>query len=139
MIGELFSNQILADAFAEMPKNFLLIIDDVDVLFLRRMKKCGDTLMFSGLFNALGGWLTSDGVITIMTTNCVSKLNKALTRCGLVHWRFYFRPPDDEQLERLFKSFFPCAEKQNVEQFVNTVNERQYNVKGVKVKYIATF
>lgn len=136
--GASFSNQMLADAFAEMPKNALLVIEDIDVLFVRRTKKRGDTLTFSGLLNALDGVLASDDVITIMTTNRVEKLDEALIRGGRVDRRFYFGPPDDEQLESLFKSFYPGAQERVIEQFVKTVNEREGKVKGVNVKSIAT-
>lgn len=136
--GASFSNQMLADAFNEMPKNALLVIEDVDVLFVRRTKKRGDTLTFSGLLNALDGVLASDDVITIMTTNRVDRLDEALIRGGRVDRRFYFGPPNNEQLGSLFKSFYPGAEERLVKKFVKKVNAREGKVKGVKIKSIAT-
>lgn len=122
MANSKFSNQALGDALSDMPENALIVLEDVDALFTKRKSK--SNLTFSGLLNALDGVMSADGVITIMTTNHIEKLDEALLRGGRVDRRFYFGPPEDAQLASLFRTFYPHANESVIQEFVKKVSER---------------
>lgn len=120
-----FSNQALGDAFSNMPPNALLVLEDVDALFNEdRSNKVDNEVTFSGLLNALDGLVSVEGMITVMTTNHIERLEKALIRGGRVDRRFKFSLPDDKQLMKLFRSFYPDSEDGTVEMFVKKVRSR---------------
>ena len=123
MTHEKFSNQALGDAFSSIPnKRSILVIEDVDSLFnSNRESKMGNSLSFSGLLNALDGMMSSDDILTILTTNFPSKLDKALTRGGRVDRRFYFGPPSSDQMVKFFLSFYPDESKEMQLKFIKKV------------------
>lgn len=123
MTNSSFSNQILGDALGQIPANAMIVLEDVDALFNEdRKNDQGASLTFSGLLNALDGLLSADGVITVMTTNYIERLDKALIRGGRVDRRFCFARPTNDQLYALFSSFYPGAAEAIVRKFVDGVN-----------------
>lgn len=123
MTNDRFSDQILADALSTLPRRALLVIEDVDALFKNRVSK-SKSLTFSGVLNALDGLMSTDGVITVMTTNHIERLDQALLRAGRVDRQFYFRPPNQEDIGKLFKSFYPDASTDTVCKFVTNIENR---------------
>lgn len=126
MTDSTFSNQMLADAFTGLPKNkALLVLEDVDALFNEKRKsEFSNSFTFSGLLNALDGFLSTDGVLTVMTTNHVDRLDEALMRAGRVDRRFFFGHPSRSQIENLFLTFFPDAASALPGRFADAVLER---------------
>lgn len=105
-------NTQLLDALRFMPKKAMLVIEDIDALFNKeRQSKSSEKkqLTFSGLLNALDGLVSSEGAVTVMTTNHIEKLDPALVRAGRVDRKFEFKPPTYEQVAALFQSFYPDA------------------------------
>lgn len=120
-----FSNQMLGDALAEIPENALLVLEDVDSLFNEdRKSEDGGSLTFSGMLNALDGFMSADGVLTVMTTNHADKLDAALTRGGRVDRRFVFAKPVQTQVAKLFRNFYPDAKPEVAEEFARIVFAR---------------
>ncbi|KAI0561537.1 Mitochondrial chaperone BCS1 [Gracilaria domingensis] len=131
-----FSNQRLFDALRQIPSNALLVLEDVDSLFNEdRSSKATPSLTFSGMLNALDGIASSDGVITVMTTNHMERLESALIRGGRVDRRFYFDWPSERQLQRLFLSYYKDAPKELAAEFSHAVFERR---EGIEARSIAT-
>lgn len=106
-------NLQLQRALAQLSKNAMIVLEDVDVLFNRdRDGTTQSPLTFSGLLNALDGLVSEDGVLTVLTTNHIDRLDPALIRAGRVDRRFKFDAPDRQQIIELFKSYYPkCDEK----------------------------
>ncbi|CDF40203.1 unnamed protein product [Chondrus crispus] len=120
-----FSNQDLAQALTVIPANALLVLEDVDALFNKdRTSAEAPNLSFSSFLNALDGLISADGVITVMTTNHIAKLDSALIRGGRVDRRFHFPSPDEEQIKQLFMSFYPEAGQEVAQEFVRAVFSR---------------
>eukprot|EP00178_Gracilaria_changii_P011840 TRINITY_DN3338_c0_g1_i1.p1 TRINITY_DN3338_c0_g1~~TRINITY_DN3338_c0_g1_i1.p1 ORF type:complete len:707 (-),score=89.67 TRINITY_DN3338_c0_g1_i1:1762-3621(-) len=131
-----FSNQKLFDALRQIPSNALLVLEDVDSLFnMDRSSKSTPSLTFSGMLNALDGIASSDGVITVMTTNHMERLESALIRGGRVDRRFYFDWPSERQLQKLFLTYYKDAPKEVAAKFARAVFERR---EGVEARSIAT-
>jgi len=62
-------------------------------------------LTYSGLLQALDGIMSNQhSVITIMTTNYISKLGKAFIRPGRIDTKFELRECNDEQIEAMVKT-----------------------------------
>lgn len=129
-----FSNQGLADAMTKLPNNALLVVEDVDALFNENRDGSGNSLTFSGLLNALDGVMSSNDVITVMTTNHFDRLDSALIRGGRVDRRFFFDFPGSTELGALFKRFYSEATQSEVDGFVEKVLSR----KDVEARSIAT-
>jgi hypothetical protein len=130
------STQILGDALNQIPENALLVLEDVDSLFSRdRVNIEGGALSFSGLLNALDGIMSSDGCVTVLTTNYIEKLDSALIRGGRVDRRFEFCRPSQQQLHSLFKSFYPGATDTTSKRFVDAIFARK---EGDEARSVAT-
>lgn len=120
-----FNNQSLCDALGDIPNDGLIVLEDVDALFTEERKtNQGTSLTFSGMLNALDGIVSAEGVITVMTTNHIEKLDQALIRSGRVDRRFEFKYPTHQQIEQLFKSFYPSAPSKLATRFATEVMAR---------------
>lgn len=120
-----FNNQVLHDALAATPTSALIVIEDVDVLFKENRKAEQNTMLtFSGLLNALDGIVSGEGTLTVMTTNHIERLDKALVRGGRVDRRFEFTHPGPSELADLFRRFYPKAEEVLTKRFVQGVQGR---------------
>lgn len=136
MTNASFSNQNLCDALSTLPDRALLVLEDVDALFNEdRKNEQAASLTFSGLLNALDGLISADGIITVMTTNHIDRLDQALIRGGRVDRRFFFSKPSNDQLKDLFLSFYPGAKENDTKKFLERVAERP---EGDEARSIAT-
>ena len=81
-------------------------------------------MTFSGLLNVLDGLMSGEGILTIMTTNHLAKLDPALIRAGRVDRRFEFPNPSREQIADLFSSFYPYAPQNLAQKFATIVFKR---------------
>lgn len=125
MVSTEFSNQVLGDALSTVPDNSLIVLEDVDALFnSQRKSENTNNLTFSGLLNALDGLISSDGVITVMTTNHFERLDEALIRGGRVDRRFHFEESSDDQIRSLFRSFYPNTTDDLAQKFLEAVCAR---------------
>ena len=96
-------------AISRLPDNCILVLEDIDTLFVER--KDGDSnksmISFSGLLNTLDGIAHKEGQITFLTTNFVTKLDKALIRPGRVDKTLHFTYATPKQIEIMYNKFFP--------------------------------
>lgn len=96
-------------AVQRIPEDTILVLEDIDVLFQERKNsdehKHGIT--FSGLLNVLDGLGHQDKLITIMTTNYMNRLDKALIRPGRIDYCLHFDYATKLQIKHMFMRFFP--------------------------------
>jgi SpoVK/Ycf46/Vps4 family AAA+-type ATPase len=85
----------------------VLLLEDIDV-FHAATERTEDftTTSLSGLLNTLDGIATPHGLITIMTTNDLFAIDRAIIRPGRVDVHEVFALADAEQVERLFRWFY---------------------------------
>lgn len=90
-----------------LPKNCLLLIEDLDAAFNKREGKDTEQVTFSGLLNAIDGVSAAEGRILMMTTNHLELIDPALRRPGRADLQIEIQPADADQARRLFLRFFP--------------------------------
>jgi chaperone BCS1 len=105
-----FTDDALADAIKEAPSRSIIVLEDVDALFdkNRETKNAKMSISFSGLLNALDGIGNPDGQIFVLTTNFRENLDQALIRNGRVDLHVEFCHATGEQMEQLFRQFYPA-------------------------------
>ena len=112
-------------AFKNMPKNSVVLLEDIDCLFESR-KACDEfknDVSFSAILNTLDGICENNGLIMFITTNHLDKLDAALVR--RIDYFIKFDYASKEQIKGIYSKFFP-AQMENFDQFYS-------QIKNVKV------
>jgi len=91
-------------AISNIPNNYILVIEDIDSLFVNRDSK--SQLSFSTFLNVLDGVLKKNKLITFLTTNHKEILDKALFRAGRINFEYEFTYISDTQIISMFNHFF---------------------------------
>jgi hypothetical protein len=92
----------LALLFQQVPEKTMVLIEDVDALFVDR--KAETMISFSSLLNCLDGIATKRGLVVFMTTNHVQKLDSAFLRPGRVDCSVEFKMPGLTELRKALKT-----------------------------------
>jgi len=93
----------------------LLVIEDIDAIFDQRENKVPDSkLTFSGLLNVLDGLNSTAGLITIITTNHIDKLDPALLRSGRIDKVIKLDLPTDDLIREMIGRFLDNKDEQEV-------------------------
>jgi chaperone BCS1 len=102
----------LRDAIQSIPQNSIVVFEDIDSLFTKNRdnKNNKSALTFSGLLNALDGIGSPNGQIFVLTTNLREHLDNALIRNGRVDLHIEFTYAIEEQMEQMWKNFYPSGD-----------------------------
>jgi chaperone BCS1 len=127
------SDDNLRDLLASVPKNTIVLIEDIDCVFDERTSsdKKG-SITFSGLLNAIDGVAAGEGRILFMTTNHPEKLDPALIRPGRADLRIDIGWPDAGQISRMYGRFFPDATNEQNLRFVEAVPKSHVSMAGLQ-------
>ena len=116
-MGALNGDDDLVSAFQFLPKNSILVMEDIDAVQRHRqpiVKKKGDDdkeesspLTLSTLLNVLDGLLSREGQIVMMTTNYPERIDPALLRPGRVDVKMELPLLSNELVQQMFLRFFP--------------------------------
>lgn len=114
-------------AIRKIPKNSILVLEDIDVLFKERKSNDGfkSNLSFSALLNGLDGLAFRDEMITIMTTNYECNLDAALKRPGRIDKSINFTFATKNQTKFMFENFFP-EHKEDFKTFYSQIKRFKY-------------
>lgn len=109
-LSGLDDDDALARAFNEIPAYSLAILEDVDVYNAATARKDGGTgddkgITLAGLLNVLDGLNAAHGVITVMTTNYIERMDAAVIRPGRVDLMEELNEIDTSQLQRICQYF----------------------------------
>jgi hypothetical protein len=127
--NNLLDDQKLAQNFREAPENAIILLEDVDAVFVDRdvQKKGkgggGTGVSFSGLLNAIDGVASQEGRLFFMTTNYPEKLDSALVRPGRCDVKLELKCASRNQMQRLFLRFFPNAGDLEAKRFASSLPE----------------
>jgi chaperone BCS1 len=133
-----FNDRSLMNAVNRVPANSVLLFEDIDCMKGsearagagvgsgggqsavatggKENEQTGVTL--SGLLNVLDGFHAPAGVLFVMTTNHVEKLDAALLRPGRIDYKVYLGKASDRQKVELYRRFFPEASEAEARDFV---------------------
>ena len=95
---------------SQLPKRSLLVLEDIDNLFVERVdndSKTKSSVSFSAILNVLDGVARKNKLITFMTTNNIDKIDTTLRRPGRIDYIIEFDYAKNNQIEEMFLSFFP--------------------------------
>lgn len=96
----------LMSLLASTPVGSLMLLEDVDIVSAmkeRTDENAGVTM--SGILNVLDGFSTPQGLITILTTNSLENLDRAILRPGRVDHAEKIGTLDNHQLEKMCAQF----------------------------------
>ncbi|HZQ20321.1 MAG TPA: AAA family ATPase [Terriglobales bacterium] len=123
-----FTDRSLMLAVNQVPANSVLLFEDIDCMKSSQTRteppdakqsaspQNGVTL--SGLLNVLDGFHAPNGVLFVMTTNHVDKLDPALLRPGRIDYKLFLGKASDRQKVELYCRFFPDASEREAREFV---------------------
>lgn len=94
----------LRDVFSKIKSNTILLIEDCDKLFDERDAKT--KISFSTFINCMDGALYKSGLITIMTTNHIDKLDPAILREGRIDRKIEIKNPSSELIKEYVCGFY---------------------------------
>jgi len=131
-----FTDRSLLSAVNRVPAGSVLLFEDIDAMRGSQSRsassssnlvtkseenssgKSGVTL--SGLLNVLDGFHAPTGVLFVMTTNHVEKLDAALLRPGRIDYKLYLGEASSRQKTELYRKFFPDASEAEAQEFVES-------------------
>lgn len=104
-VNDLKDDTELMQRVADIPAKSILLLEDIDTADSVTSRDAKGVTM-SGMLNVLDGVATPHGQVAILTTNHVSNIDPAIIRAGRVDLHLTLDYPDDEQLNRLFSTFY---------------------------------
>jgi chaperone BCS1 len=134
-----FNDRSLMRAVNQVPANSVLLFEDMDcmrgsqsreALDLRSGKSeitsrtkenppAANAVTLSGLLNVLDGVQAPNGVMFIVTTNHVEKLDPALLRPGRIDYKLFMGKASCQQKVELYRRFFPDASEREAREFID--------------------
>jgi chaperone BCS1 len=137
-----FNDRTLMSAVNQVPAHSVLLFEDMDCMKGSQARAGTDSrgggsgsltlnskeenvsvpagVTLSGLLNVLDGFYAPNGVMFVMTTNHVEKLDSALLRPGRIDYKLYLGKASDHQKVELYRRFFPDASETEAWGFVET-------------------
>ena len=90
-----------------MAEKSILLIEDIDKVFAGRENVSDKAnITFSALLNCLDGAFYKHGLITIITTNHIEKLDEALLRTGRIDNKIEIPLPTDKEISEYLAVFY---------------------------------
>lgn len=119
-LASITQDSVLMEAFAEVPQDAILLVEDVDAIRIARSragkeaKKEGSSGLgmttLSGLLNAIDGVAAPEGRLLVMTSNHPEHLDPALVRPGRIDLHEWFDLLGPDEIRRMFLRFHPGRE-----------------------------
>lgn len=123
-LGDLKEDSSLVDLVRSVRPRGILLLEDVDSYQAAKDRDDEDStsgfkdgISSTALLNALDGVVTPHGLITIMTTNHLDKLDPALVRSGRADRTVMLDLPTTAEIARLWSMFFPREDEWIIDAF----------------------
>lgn len=134
-----FNDRTLMNAVNQVPRSSVLLFEDIDCMRSSQSRAGSDSgggqkgsaalksnddavsmngITLSGLLNVLDGFHAPSGVLFVMTTNHVERLDQALLRPGRIDYKLYLGNASYQQKVALYRRFFPSADEREAKGFV---------------------
>lgn len=106
-LGDLDKDVELSKLLSDIRPRSILLLEDIDVFSSATKREAENKeVSLSGLLNSLDGVATPHGMISILTTNEIDRLDPALIRAGRIDVRQEFTALDQNQGVRLYEHFY---------------------------------
>ena len=119
------SDHSFINALNRIPKDCLFILEDIDALYVDRDKSRDNSVSFSCILNFLDGVYSKEDLVTIITTNHINNLDKAIIRPMRVDKIIKFTYCSKYQYETIFNIFFP-EKKELVNKIYKIIKNKKY-------------
>ena len=131
-LGPKVDDATFMSAVSSLPNNTILLLEDIDALFIERKANDSNKSMvsFSGILNVLDGMARKNGLITFMTTNYINRLDKALIRPSRVDVIMKFKEATRVQIEQMFNKFFP--QRKDFSNFFNKISHLNCSICAIQ-------
>ena len=103
----ILTDESLTNLLTDAPEGSLILLEDIDAIFVGRKKDAETKLSFNGLLNALDGVTAQQGRMVFMTTNHLEKLDPALVRPGRCDVHLFVGHATRLQIARMLERFYP--------------------------------
>lgn len=141
-----FTDRNLMGAINRVPPNSILLFEDIDCMKGSQSRTQADSpegknevatasrkenaspqngVTLSGLLNILDGFYAPTGVLFVMTTNHLEKLDPALLRPGRIDYRLYLGKASEQQKIELYRRFFPESSELEAREFVEATRSAE--------------
>jgi mitochondrial chaperone BCS1 len=101
------TDESLLNLLTDAPEGSLILLEDIDAIFVGRKKDAETKLSFNGLLNALDGVTAQQGRMVFMTTNHLEKLDPALVRPGRCDLHLFVGNATQAQIKKMLERFYP--------------------------------
>ncbi len=141
-----FNDRSLMNAVNQVPASSVLLFEEIDCMTGSQSRSGADSgggqnglaplstkenastqngVTLSGLLNVLDGFHAPNGVLFVMTTNHVEKLDQALLRPGRIDYKLYLGNASDHQKVELYRRFFPELSEIEAREFVEAARSAE--------------
>ena len=131
-LGPKVDDSAFMSAVSNLPNNTILLLEDIDALFVERKANDSNKSMvsFSGILNVLDGMARKNGLITFMTTNYINRLDKALIRPSRVDLILRFKSATKDQIKQMFEKFFKG--RSDFEKFYQKIEHIKFSICAIQ-------
>lgn len=119
----------------KIPEGSIFCLEDVDALYIERQKKEENRVSFSCILNFLDGVYSKGDLITIITTNHIDRLDKALIRPMRIDNIINFTHCSKYQYNEIFKLIFPDKDEIR-EQLYKIIRNKKYTTSMLQKFFI---
>lgn len=113
-MSDMRSDRDLIERTSQISGTAILLLEDVDS-FKPMTDREAEGITMSGMLNVLDGVTSPHGLIVIMTTNHIEKLDDAIIRPGRIDMVVEIEYPDVKQANKLFEVFYEQPPKMDLD------------------------
>lgn len=131
-LGPKVDDSAFMSAVSNLPNNTILLLEDIDALFVERKANDSNKSMvsFSGILNVLDGMARKNGLVTFMTTNFIDRLDRALIRPSRVDLILKFKNAGKEQIKQMYNKFF--KNRNDFEKFFDRIEHMRFSLCAIQ-------
>ena len=126
----------LMRAIKKIKDNHILVIEDIDCLFVNRKntsdKNKKHRISFSGLLNSLDGVCKKHNLLIFLTTNHIDLLDEALIRPGRIDYIITFDYANDEQIKNITNKFLPEIGDEIINNFIKKIGRKKVSMAALQ-------
>ena len=139
-----FNDKDLSDhsfikALNRIPEQCIFVLEDIDALYVNRDKSRDNTVSFSCILNFLDGIYSKEDLVTIITTNHLNQLDKAIIRPMRIDKIIKFTHCSKYQYETIFTKFFGEDHNELMNNIYKTIKFKKFTTSMLQnwfIKYL---